>query len=66
MLSVFDCSCLFSDADMLEVGNGGMTLSEYRVHFSLWSLMKVRCITMHGRRRNGITSVCRRQCTVHK
>ena len=33
---------LFPDADMLEVGNGGMTLSEYRVHFSLWALMKVR------------------------
>jgi alpha-galactosidase len=27
-------------ADMLEVGNGGMTTAEYESHFSLWSLMK--------------------------
>jgi alpha-galactosidase len=26
---------------MLEVGNGGMTLAEYRSHFSIWALMKV-------------------------
>lgn len=33
---------LFSaDPDMLEVGNGGMTLAEYRSHFSIWALMKV-------------------------
>lgn len=24
----------------LEVGNGGMTTSEYMVHFSLWAMMK--------------------------
>jgi alpha-galactosidase len=28
----------WNDADMLEVGNGGMTTSEYRAHFSFWSL----------------------------
>jgi alpha-galactosidase len=28
------------DPDMLEVGNGGMTVEEYRCHFSLWALMK--------------------------
>ncbi|PWZ41626.1 Phytoene dehydrogenase, chloroplastic/chromoplastic [Zea mays] len=28
------------DPDMLEVGNGGMTLAEYRSHFSIWALMK--------------------------
>ncbi|KAF3781492.1 Alpha-galactosidase [Nymphaea thermarum] len=28
------------DPDMLEVGNGGMTLEEYRSHFSIWVLMK--------------------------
>ncbi|MFE0461894.1 NPCBM/NEW2 domain-containing protein [Kitasatospora sp. NPDC058965] len=29
----------FNDPDMLEVGNGGMTSTEYRTHFSLWSEM---------------------------
>ncbi len=29
----------WNDPDMLEVGNGGMTDSEYRSHFSLWSIM---------------------------
>ena len=30
-----------ADPDMLEVGNGGMTNSEYVVHFSLWAMSKV-------------------------
>jgi len=29
----------WNDADMLEVGNGGMTAAEYRSHFSLWAMM---------------------------
>jgi alpha-galactosidase len=29
----------WNDPDMLEVGNGGMNLTEYRSHFSLWSIM---------------------------
>ena len=29
----------FNDPDMLEVGNGGMTTTEYTAHFSLWSLL---------------------------
>ncbi|MYS24597.1 glycoside hydrolase family 27 protein [Streptomyces sp. SID4948] len=29
----------WNDPDMLEVGNGGMTDTEYRTHFSLWSEM---------------------------
>ncbi|MCO5992097.1 NPCBM/NEW2 domain-containing protein [Actinoallomurus rhizosphaericola] len=29
----------WNDPDMLEVGNGGMTGTEYRSHFSLWSIM---------------------------
>ena len=29
----------WNDPDMLEVGNGGMNLTEYRSHFSLWCLM---------------------------
>ncbi len=28
-----------NDPDMLEVGNGGMTETEYRTHFSMWSVM---------------------------
>ena len=30
----------WNDPDMLEVGNGGMTSEEYKVHFGLWSLCK--------------------------
>ena len=30
----------WNDPDMLEVGNGGMTKTEYETHFSLWCLMK--------------------------
>ncbi|KAG4199678.1 hypothetical protein ERO13_A05G162600v2 [Gossypium hirsutum] len=30
----------WNDPDMLEVGSGGMTMDEYRSHFSIWSLMK--------------------------
>jgi alpha-galactosidase len=29
----------WNDPDMLEVGNGGMTLDEYRAHFSLWCVL---------------------------
>lgn len=29
----------WNDPDMLEVGNGGMTYSEYRAHFSLWCML---------------------------
>jgi alpha-galactosidase len=29
----------WNDPDMLEVGNGGMTETEYRTHFSLWAMM---------------------------
>ncbi|XWS15706.1 hypothetical protein CRYUN_Cryun34aG0024900 [Craigia yunnanensis] len=30
----------WNDPDMLEVGNGGMNMEEYRSHFSIWALMK--------------------------
>lgn len=30
----------WNDPDMLEIGNGGLTDGESRVHFGLWSLMK--------------------------
>ncbi|HEY5087186.1 MAG TPA: glycoside hydrolase family 27 protein, partial [Gemmatimonadaceae bacterium] len=29
----------WNDPDMLEVGNGGMTDTEYRAHFSMWAIM---------------------------
>ncbi|MBQ0826760.1 NPCBM/NEW2 domain-containing protein [Streptomyces tagetis] len=29
----------WNDPDMLEVGNGGMTGTEYRTHFSMWAVM---------------------------
>jgi alpha-galactosidase len=29
----------WNDPDMLEIGNGGMTDTEYRSHFSLWAMM---------------------------
>ncbi|MGA8117462.1 MAG: NPCBM/NEW2 domain-containing protein [Actinocatenispora sp.] len=29
----------WNDPDMLEVGNGGMTDTEYRTHFGLWAMM---------------------------
>ena len=29
----------WNDPDMLEVGNGGMTDTEYRSHFSLWAML---------------------------
>ena len=30
----------WNDMDMLEVGNGGMTTTEYESHFALWALLK--------------------------
>jgi alpha-galactosidase len=29
----------WNDPDMLEVGNGGMTTTEYQAHFSMWALL---------------------------
>ncbi len=29
----------WNDPDMLEIGNGGMTVNEYRTHMSLWSIL---------------------------
>ena len=30
----------WNDPDMLEVGNGGMTHSQYELHFAMWCLLK--------------------------
>jgi len=35
----------WNDPDMLEVGNGGMTLAEYRAHFSLWAILAAPLIS---------------------
>lgn len=37
----------WNDPDMLEVGNGGMTPDEYRVHFSLWAIAAAPLIAGH-------------------
>lgn len=34
----------WNDPDMLEVGNGGMTATEYRAHFSLWAILSAPLI----------------------
>jgi alpha-galactosidase len=34
----------WNDLDMLEVGNGGMTTEEYRVHFSMWAMLSAPLI----------------------
>jgi len=35
----------WNDPDMLEVGNGGMSDTEYRAHFSLWALLNAPLLT---------------------
>jgi alpha-galactosidase len=35
----------WNDPDMLEVGNGGMTTTEYQTHFSLWCMVAAPLIT---------------------
>ncbi len=37
----------WNDPDMLEVGNGGMSLTEYRTHFSLWALLAAPLLAGH-------------------
>jgi alpha-galactosidase len=39
LLAVHAAPGAFNDPDMLEVGNGGMTDTEYRSHMSLWAMM---------------------------
>jgi alpha-galactosidase len=35
----------WNDPDMLEVGNGGMTDTEYRAHFSMWAMLAAPLIS---------------------
>jgi len=37
----------WNDPDMLEIGNGGMTDTEYRTHMSLWSLLAAPLLAGH-------------------
>ncbi len=43
----------WNDPDMLEIGNGGMTPTEYRTHMSLWSMMAAPLIIGTDLRRAG-------------
>jgi alpha-galactosidase len=43
----------WNDPDMLEVGNGGMTDTEYRSHFTLWSMMNAPLLIGADLRRVG-------------
>jgi alpha-galactosidase len=40
----------WNDLDMLEVGNGGLTTTEYRSHFSLWCLLAAPLIAGNDRK----------------
>ncbi len=44
-LETFSGPSHWNDPDMLEVGNGGMTTTEYRAHFSLWALLDAPLIS---------------------
>jgi alpha-galactosidase len=37
----------WNDPDMLEVGNGKLTLAEQQSHFTLWCLMKLALLIGH-------------------
>ena len=37
----------WNDPDMLEIGNGGMTDTEYRTHMSLWSILAAPLVAGH-------------------
>ena len=37
----------WNDPDMLEIGNGGMTATEYRTHMALWSILAAPLLAGH-------------------
>ena len=43
----------WNDPDMLEIGNGGMTDTEYRTHMSLWSMLAAPLLAGHDVRTMG-------------
>ena len=47
----------WNDPDMLEVGNGGMTDTEYRAHFSLWAMLAAPLIAGNDLRDHAADSV---------
>lgn len=42
----------WNDPDMLEVGNGGMSATEYRTHVTLWAMLAAPLIAGHDVRRS--------------
>src|SRR5207302_186491 len=40
----------WNDPDMLEIGNGGMNLAEYRTHLTLWSILAAPLLLGHDPR----------------
>lgn len=42
----------WNDPDMLEVGNGGMSATEYRTHMSLWAMLAAPLIAGHDVRQS--------------
>jgi alpha-galactosidase len=42
----------WNDPDMLEVGNGGMTTTEYRTHVTLWAMLAAPLIAGHDVRKS--------------
>ncbi|MEU5725947.1 NPCBM/NEW2 domain-containing protein [Micromonospora sp. NPDC047738] len=47
----------WNDPDMLEVGNGGMSTTEYRSHMSLWSLLNAPLIAGNDLRNMNATTL---------
>ena len=51
-LSPFAGPGQWNDPDMLEVGNGGMSTTEYRTHMTLWAMLAAPLIAGHDVRRS--------------
>jgi alpha-galactosidase len=47
----------WNDPDMLEIGNGGMTATEYRTHFSLWCLLAAPLMAGNDLRRMSVETL---------
>jgi alpha-galactosidase len=56
-LAAFTGTGHWNDPDMLEVGNGGMSATEYRTHMSLWAMLAAPLIAGHDVRRSSPETV---------
>ena len=54
----------WNDPDMLEIGNGGMTTTEYRTHMSLWSLLAAPLLA--GNDRTPLRRILCKSCSTKK